>query len=79
MISFIEIFGVLATIILVISMAFNCKSRKTTIIMRTLNAISAIMFIIYSIVYSAYSSILSNLAILIIDIYWLYKYIYKER
>ena len=78
MISFIELFGVLATIILVVSMAFNCKSKKSIIIMRTLNAIAAIMFIIYSIVINAYSSILSNLSILIIDIYWLYKYIYKE-
>ena len=79
MMSFIEILGIIATIILVVSMAFNCRDRKMTIIMRTLNALSAIMFIIYSIVLNAYSSILSNLAILVIDIYWLYKYIYKER
>lgn len=75
----VEPFGILATIILVVSMAFSCNSRKTTIIMRTLNAIAAVMFIIYSILLNAYSSILSNLAILIIDIYWLYKYIFKER
>jgi hypothetical protein len=77
--SFIEIFGIIATIILVVSMAFNCKTKKATLIMRTLNAVSAIMFIVYSIVLNAYSSILSNLAILIIDIFWLYKCIFKER
>lgn len=73
----LEIFGIIATIILVISMAFNCRTRKMTIIMRTINAIAAIMFIVYSAMLNAYSSILSNSAILIIDIYWLYRAIFK--
>lgn len=76
--SYVEIIGIIATILLVVSMAYNCKNRKTTLIMRSLNAISALLFIIYSIVLCAYSTILSNLIILLIDIYYIVK-TYKNK
>lgn len=76
--SYVEIIGILATIILVVSMAYNCNNRKTTLIMRSLNGISALLFIIYSIVLCAYSTILSNLIILLIDIYYIVK-TYKNK
>lgn len=74
---YLEAFGVIATAILIISMMCNCKDRKTTITMRLLNAVAAIMFIIYSSILAAYSSILSNSIILLIDIFYLYKLIRK--
>lgn len=70
---YIEILGVSATIILLISMSYSCKDRKSTIIMRLMNALAAVLFIIYSIVMNAYSTILSNLAILLIDLFYLTK------
>lgn len=76
--SYVEIIGIIATILLVVSMAYNCKNRKTTLIMRSLNAISALLFIMYSIVLCAYSTILSNLIILLIDIYYIVK-TYKNK
>lgn len=70
---YIEVLGMLATVILIISMAYNCKDKKSTIIMRIINGVAALMFVIYSICMSAYSTILSNLLILLIDIYYLIK------
>lgn len=76
--SYIEIIGIIATILLVMSMAYNSKNRKTILVMRSLNAISSLLFIIYSIVLFAYSTILSNLIILLIDIYYILK-TYKNK
>ena len=70
---YIEVLGMLATVILIISMAYNCKDKKSAIIMRIINGVAALMFVIYSICMSAYSTILSNLLILLIDIYYLIK------
>jgi hypothetical protein len=75
---YIEILGVSATIILLISMSYSCKDRKSKIIMRLMNALAAVLFIIYSIVINAYSTILSNLAILLIDIFYLIK-LYRSK
>ena len=36
---YIEIVGIISTILLIISMAYNCKDKKHTIIMRITNAI----------------------------------------
>lgn len=69
----IEVLGIIATIILIISMSFNCKTKKSLISMRILNTIATLMFIVYSRVILAYSTILSNVAILIIDVFYLFK------
>ena len=69
----IEVLGIIATIILIISMSFNCKTKKSLISMRILNTIATLMFIVYSCVILAYSTILSNVAILIIDVFYLFK------
>lgn len=73
MTQYVEILGILATVFLILSMAYNCKDVKSSIIMRVINAVAAIMFVTYSIMLNAYSTILSNLIILIIDIYYIVR------
>lgn len=76
---YIEIVGIISTILLIISMAYNCKDKKHTIIMRTINAISAMLFVVYGIFFSAYSTILSNLIIFIIDVFYIIKTLYSKK
>ena len=72
---YIELLGIIATAILIISMAYNCKDRKSSIIMRFLNGLAAGIFVYYSIMVGAYSAILSNFLILVIDIFYIVKLI----
>lgn len=68
-----EVLGIFATLLLLFSMACSCKDKRSTLIMRSVNALAAVLFIIYSVVLNAYSNIVSNTAILFIDIYYIYK------
>lgn len=74
-----EILGILSTMLLVISMAISTKNNTKTLIMRIINGASSLGFIIYSLNLSAYSTIVSNLIILILDIYYIVKIIYSIR
>ena len=75
----IELLGIFATVLLVLSMAWCTRSRKGTIIMRIINFISCILFILYGLLLSAWSTMLSNICICIIDIVWVIKAIkYKD-
>ena len=71
--NYIEILGIFATLLLIISMAYHCKDKKSMIIMRVINAVAAALFVVYSVLMNTYSTILSNLVILIIDIYYIVK------
>lgn len=74
-----EILGIVSTMLLVISMAISTKNNTKTLIMRIINGVSSLGFIIYSFNLSAYSTIVSNLIILILDIYYILKIIYSIR
>ena len=78
-IQLIEILGIVATILLIISMSFSCKNDKSTIIMRSINALSNILFMIYSVILGAYSVMISNAFILGIDIAYIEKAIKNIR
>jgi hypothetical protein len=71
--------GFVATALLIISMAYNCKDKKHTVIMRALNALAALLFVIYSVFLSAYSTIFSNLIILVIDIIYIIKLLINKK
>ena len=71
----IEFIGIIGTILLIISMAWPTQSRKGTLLMRSINLISSVLFIIYGLLLSAWSTMLSNICICIIDIIWLLKVI----
>lgn len=78
-IQLIEILGIVATILLIISMSFSCKNDKSTIIMRSINALSNILFMIYSVILGAYSVMISNAFILGIDVAYIEKAIKNIR
>ena len=67
-----ELLGMVATAILLFSMVCSCRNRRSFLVMRITNAVAAVLFIIYSIMLNAYSSIVSNIVILVIDIYHIY-------
>ena len=79
MFNYIEIMGFVATVLLIISMAYNCKDKKHTLIMRVINAVAALLFVIYSVFLSAYSTIFSNLIILVIDIVYIIKLLINKK
>lgn len=75
----IEVIGMIATVLLVISMMVNTMNPKTVIIMRAINAVASIGFIIYGVLLSAYSTTISNTFILFVDIWYLYKNIVEYK
>lgn len=74
-----EILSIVATILLVTSMAYSCKNIKSTIVMRSINAVAAILFIVYNVIIGGYGNIMSHIAILCIDIYYIIKNIKAMR
>jgi len=76
----IEVIGMIATVLLVISMMVNTKNPKMVIIMRAINAVSSVGFVIYGLLLSAYSTAISNGFIFFVDMWYLYKNIkmYKK-
>ena len=76
----IEVIGIIATVLLVISMMVNTKNPKMVIIMRAINAVSCVGFVVYGLLLSAYSTATSNGFIFFVDVWYLYKNIkmYKK-
>lgn len=73
----IEILGVIATILLILSMSFSCKDNKSTIKMRSINALSNLLFLIYSFIIGAYSMMIANAFIIGLDVGYIEK-VYKN-
>ena len=69
----IEVLGVIATILLIISMSFSCKDNKSTIRMRVINALSNLLFLIYSFIIGAYSMMIANAFIIGLDVRYIEK------
>lgn len=69
----IEILGVIATILLIISMSFSCKDTKSTIKMRIVNALANLLFLIYSFIIGAYSMMMANAFIIGLDVGYIEK------
>ena len=63
-----ELIGIVATIFLVLS--FTCNGEKK---IRFVNSIGAILFVVYGSVINAWSTVISNLIILILNIFKISK------
>lgn len=68
---FVEIFGIIATIIVLIAMCFKTTSRKGSIYMRLFNLIGSIGLTIYGCLIPAISTAILNGALVFINIYHL--------
>lgn len=67
----IEIIGLIASILIVVSMIFKTTSFKGTILMRIINAIGSIFFTIYGLFLPAYSTAITNACLFILNIIYL--------
>lgn len=77
--SVIEIIGIIATIIIVISMCFNTTTIKGNYLMRILNIIGSLVFVIYGLILPAYSTALLNGILVFINAYRLLMLIVKQK
>lgn len=69
----IEIIGLIASILIVVSMVFKTTSFKGTILMRIINAIGSIFFTVYGFSIKAYSTGICNSILFLVNIFYLIK------
>lgn len=74
----IEIIGILATILILISMSFKTTSIKWSIWMRALNIAGSVVFVVYGFLLPAYSTAILNAALVLVNTYHL-VILLKER
>lgn len=69
----IEVFGVVSSIIILVSMCFNPQTKLGNILLRSINLIGSICFIIYGLLLPAYATTFMNSCALIINSIYLVK------
>lgn len=74
----VEIFGLIASALIITSMAFKTTNYKGTMLMRAINLIGSTAFIIYGLYLPAYSTALTNACGFILNIIYLFKE-YKDH
>ena len=69
----VEIIGIVASILIVLSMVFKTTDYKGTIAMRVINAAGSIFFVIYGVLLPAWSTMATNAALFCLNIFYLIK------
>ena len=69
----IEVFGIISSIIILVSMCFNPQTRLGNILLRSINLIGSVCFVIYGLLLPAYATIFMNSCALIINSIYLVK------
>ena len=69
----IEVFGIVSSIIILVSMCFNPQTRLGIILLRSINLIGSICFIIYGLLLPAYATTFMNSCALVINSIYLVK------
>lgn len=69
----IEIIGIIASILIVLSMVFKTTNYKGTIAMRIINAIGSVFFVIYGTLLPAWSTMITNAVLFVLNIFYLIK------
>ena len=77
--SYIEIVGIVASILIVLSMCFKTTTFKGTIIMRVINGAGSIFFVVYGAMLPAYSTLVTNGCAFFINLFYLIKEIRDYR
>ena len=75
----IEIVGIIASVLVVLSMCFKTTSFKGTIIMRVINGIGSALFAIYGGFLFAYSTLAANSCAFFINLFYLVKEIKDHK
>ena len=75
----IEIVGILATVLILVSMLVKTTTLKGSIFMRAVNAIGSMVFVVYGILLPAISTAILNGALIIVNLYYLVMLIIEAR
>lgn len=67
----IESIGIVATLLILVSMLFKTTTIKGSILMRTLNIAGSLVFVIYGCLLPAVSTAILNGALIIVNVYHL--------
>lgn len=74
----IEIVGVIASILILISMCFNSSSYKGSLFMRIFNLIGSIILTVYGSLIQAFSVVFLNGILVFVNFYYLINLIVKN-
>ena len=69
----IEIFGIISSIIILVSICFDPQSKKGNIVLRTLNTIGSVAFVIYGLLIPTYATVFMNICAAIINLIYLVR------
>ena len=69
----IEVVGILASMLVLVSMCVKSSNNRGNIIMRIINTAGSIFFVYYGLVLSAYSTAFLNIGAVIVNIYHIIK------
>lgn len=75
----IEIVGVIASILILISMCFNSSSYKGSLLMRIFNLIGSIILTVYGSLIQAFSVVFLNGILVLVNIYYLIDLIVRNH
>ena len=64
----IEVIGIVAAVLILVSMVFPTMSFKGSVCMRVLNTVGSIVFVIYGILLPAIATAIANIGILIVNL-----------
>lgn len=67
----VEAIGLVATVLLVVSLCFNTKTFKGTLFMRILNLTCSAVWIVYGILNGLLATFVSNILCVLINLYYL--------
>ena len=73
-----EIIGLIASLLIVLSMVFKTTTFKGTMLMRIINLLGSIFFIVYGFILPAYATAIANVCVLFINIFYIIKE-YKDH
>ena len=65
----IELFGVIASLLIIISLLFKTNTYEGALALRVLNTVGSLVFVVYGVYLLAYSTIFLNVVAVVINVY----------
>ena len=77
----VEILGIVASILIAISMLAKADTLRSKLFMRILNCFGSLAFVVYGLILPAYATAFLNLILVVINIYYIIQFIkeYKRK
>ena len=75
----VEIIGMIASVLILISMTIQSATDKGNLIMRTINIVGSTVFVVYGFLIPAYSTAFMNIAIVIVDVIYIASILCRMR